>query len=184
MVPTLCMYNPAFNVNARQGWNFVWQLFPLWVTILHRIFASCVKDTTETDIINNITADMPYLRSAYAFFGLVSSITYLSVWKLSPTPLWSIFYSGLRDPSAAVGSFTEGIGRFLKYDYVFCHASGALWILLCFWDLKRDGRLHAGWFKILNVMGLVAMIFGPGAAMAVMWAWREEVLATLEDQKE
>jgi hypothetical protein len=179
LLPTFCMYYPGITLHARQGWNFTWQLFPLWLSSLHRIFARCVTDTTETDKLHNVTADMPYLRAAYGFTGLVSAITYLSVCKLSPVSLRSLFYSGLRDPSAAAASFVEGIGRFLKYDYVFCFASAAVFILLSFWDLKRDERLQASWFKILNVMGLVGMICGSGAAMAVMWAWREEVLATL-----
>lgn len=132
LLPTFCMYYPGFDLHTRQGWNFVWQLFPLWLTLLHRTFAWCVIDTTEMDKVHNVTADMPYLRAAYGFTGLVSTITYLSVCKLSPVSLWSFFYSGLRDPSATAGSFVEGIGRFLKYDYVFCFASAAVFVLLSF----------------------------------------------------
>jgi len=55
--------------------------------------------------------------------------------------------------------------------------SGAVWILLCFWDLKRDKRISTRWGKILGVMGLVMIGGGPGSMMGVMWWWREEILA-------
>jgi hypothetical protein len=139
-----------------------------------------VKDTTETDKINNVTADLPFLRAAYLFSGLISAAANLYVRAISPIPLSEVFFSGLRDPSAAVGSLTEGIGRFLKYDYLFCFASGSSWVIMSFWDLKRAGKLTAGWVKILGIMGAVTSSCGPGSALALMWAWREEVLAKLE----
>jgi len=36
----------------------------------------------------------------------------------------------------------------------------------------------------MGVMGVVTRTLGTGAAMAVMWAWREEVLARREEQVE
>jgi hypothetical protein len=69
------------------------------------------------------------------------------------------------------------MGRFLKYDYLSAFVSGGFWILLSFWDLRKDGRLHASWMKILSIMGVVTVLFGPGTMMAVVWAWREEILA-------
>lgn len=177
------MYSPSFSLDTRQEFNFIWQFFPLWTTLLSGLFARLVKDTTQEDKIKNVTADLPYLRATYAFVGLVSAAAYLYVYTVSPFPIWEIFLSGVKDPSAVVGSLTEGMGRFLKYDYLFAFVSGAVWILLSFWDLKKDGRLHAGWTKILGSMGVVTVACGPGTMMAVMWAWREEILARKEVQK-
>ena len=52
-----------------------------------------------------------------------------------------------------------------------------------FWDLKKDGRLQASWFKILAFMAATTVLAGPGTALVVMWAWREEILATKEEQE-
>lgn len=66
---------------------------------------------------------------------------------------------------------------FLKYDEVFCFGSAAIWVLLCFWDLKREGRLTAGWAKVLVVFGGMSLGLGPGAGLVGMWGWREDILA-------
>jgi hypothetical protein len=29
VLPTVCMFSTRFNLDTRQAWNFVWQLFPL-----------------------------------------------------------------------------------------------------------------------------------------------------------
>ena len=143
-----------------------------------------VKDTTEEDKVNNVTADLNYLRATYAFVGAVSAAAYLYVYAISPIPLYEIFLSGIGDPTSPIGSLTEGTGRFLKYEYLFAFVSGALWILLSFWDLKKDDRLNASWTKILCVMGAMTVGCGPGTMMVLMWGWREEILARKEVQKE
>ena len=53
------------------------------------------------------------------------------------------------------------MGGFLKYDHLFAFASGGVWISLTFWDLKKDGRLNAGWMKAFGMM----------EAVAVDWTW-------------
>ena len=66
---------------------------------------------------------------------------------------------------------------FLKYDEIFCFGSAAVWVLLCFWDLKREGRMTAGWVKILGFYTAVTLALGPGTGLICMWGWREDVLA-------
>jgi hypothetical protein len=61
ILPTIAMYNSSFELNPRQSWNYAWQFFPLWITLLHRLLASFIKDTTDEDKINNVTADLSYL---------------------------------------------------------------------------------------------------------------------------
>jgi hypothetical protein len=115
--------------------------------------------------------------------GGFSAAAYLYVYMVSPASLFEIFISGLCDPSAPIGSLTEGMERFLKYDHLFASVSGGFWILLCFGDLKNDSRLHVSWEKILCVMVAVTVCCGPGTMMAIMWAWGEEVLARKMIQK-
>ncbi|PMD12640.1 hypothetical protein NA56DRAFT_586838 [Hyaloscypha hepaticicola] len=67
--------------------------------------------------------------------------------------------------------------KVLRYDQLCSFGAGAVWTLLHFWDLKRDGYMrNAGWGKILGVFGAMNVIGGPGAAMAGMWAWRESAV--------
>jgi len=64
----------------------------------------------------------------------------------------------------------------LKYDQIATFSAGAAWIMLSFWDLKSAGKVHLEWQKIFTIFGFLTSIFGPGAAMMIMWAWREEAL--------
>jgi len=82
---------------TRQGWNFVWQLFPLWNQVFHKFLASCVTDRTEISNIDNSKTDLPYLRAAYAFFGTLSAASHLSIKHVSPVPICEVFFKGIRD---------------------------------------------------------------------------------------
>ncbi|CZR68336.1 related to hydroxylase [Phialocephala subalpina] len=176
VAPTLGMFLP-FSIDTRQAINGIWQLFPVWTSLLHTALKFTVTDTTQKERIHNVRADMTYLRYAYAFGGCLSAAAYLYLWMTSPIPLRSLFFSGISSPSAPVFSLSDGIGRFLKYDQIFSFGSGMFWEVLHFNDLKKAGKLKAGWGKILGVLGGATLVLGPGAAMALGWAWREEVLA-------
>lgn len=84
---------------------------------------------------------------------------------------------GTADPWRKFENMGEAIGMLLKYDWFFSVLSGAVWILLCFGDLKNDKKLSVEWGRILAALVASSVVLGPGAGMAVMWWWREEVLA-------
>jgi len=69
---------------------------------------------------------------------------------------------------------------FLKWDEIFVTMGMVVWTGLAWRDLKREGRTDVSWMRLGGVMGVVGVVCGPGAAYAVMWAWREEVLAGIE----
>ncbi len=95
----------------------------------------------------------------------------------SPITFPELFFSGLATPFDVINSLEEAMSMLLKYDELFCFSSAAIWVLLCFWDLKREGRLTTGWGKIVTCFVVSTVVFGPGAGLAGMWGWREEVLA-------
>ncbi len=70
------------------------------------------------------------------------------------------FSQGIVTPQKAL-PLIEGAIKTLIYDQFVAFSAGALWTLLSFRDSKRVKKLVAG----------------PGAAMGVMWGWREEFLA-------
>jgi len=76
-----------------------------------------------------------------------------------------------------MASLTPIINYFFVWDQICAFGAGMLWVLLHFCDLKKVGKLQAGWMKIIGVLVMGAVWVGPGAAMAGMWWWREEILA-------
>ncbi|KAH9219751.1 BcBOA8 protein [Leptodontidium sp. 2 PMI_412] len=177
VLPTVAMYWPTSPISTLQAWNFIWQPFPIYLSILHRILSRLLPNNERADRINNIKGDLFYLRLIYLTTALLSSSIWIYTFLTSPTPLFQVFLSGLLNTEAKFKTLEECIGMFLKYDEVFCFGSAAIWVLLCFWDLKREGRLTAGWAKVLVVFGGMSLGLGPGAGLVGMWGWREDILA-------
>lgn len=118
---------------------------------------------------------MPYLRQAYGFAAAVSACAYLYVRFASPVSLREVFFSGLSSPTEYV-SLLQSSAKALRYDQIASFGAGAIWTMLSFGDLKRAGKLQARWGSIVGVFAGTTLVSGPGAAMATMWAWREEAL--------
>ncbi|RYO88713.1 hypothetical protein DL764_008700 [Monosporascus ibericus] len=158
----------------------VWQVCPLITALVHRAFASAIPNTTATERVQNPYADMRYLRLAYAAGVFISGATYCylaitSKWYThtfwsDALQLWQA-YRGLAVPAEV------SRGQLIRYHHLITFGSSLLWELLHFRDLRRAGRLNTSYLKVAGVLFGTAMLMGPGAAMALAWAWREEVLA-------
>ncbi|KAG9229151.1 hypothetical protein BJ875DRAFT_387965 [Amylocarpus encephaloides] len=61
--------------------------------------------------------------------------------------------------------------------------AGAVWTLLNFKDLKAAKKTPVSWLTIVGALVGGTLVAGPGATMAGMWAWREEILANSADRK-
>jgi hypothetical protein len=181
IIPALGSFWPTISLETRQTWNFVWQFFPIWINLFHELLARCFKDVPEEQRgRRDVASDLVWLRGIYEFLFLLSASTYLYVFFVSPVPFSEIFFGDIWDWDKDVGSLTEGAWLFLKWDEIFVFLGTAVWILLCFRDLKREGRTGVGWVKVVVVLVGTGLAFGPGAGVAVMCAWREEVLGEIE----
>lgn len=176
LVPTVAMYTVPGIVNRQWINGLFWQAFPIYGSILQRVMAKSIKQTDPDVYLSDPQADMPYLRRAYAFAAIVAGCAYWYMYLLSPVPLKEIFFHNLSHPSAS-SSILPAFAKALRYDQLCSSSTGFVWTLLSFSDLKRAGKLQAGWGKILGVFAGATLAIGPGGAMAAMWAWREEVLA-------
>ncbi|KAK0121847.1 hypothetical protein ONS95_010127 [Cadophora gregata] len=171
------MYWPTSPISTLQGWNFAWQPFPIYLAIFHRILRSFFSNTEKEDRVNNHKADLFHLRLIYVTVAFLSSTAWIYTVFTSPTPLYQVFLSGITNRAVQFNTVEEGMRMFLKYDEAFCFGSAPIWVLLCFRDLKREGRLTAGWAKILGFYSAVTLTLGPGTGLVFMWGWREDVLA-------
>jgi hypothetical protein len=175
ILPSIAMVT-APRLATRQWVNGVfWQPFPVYAAIMQRVFGLFVKDTTKKDRCDNPQADMPYLRRIYIFAGVAAALANLYVRFNSPVSLTEVFFQGVRNPSAAV-PLALGLAKFLRYDQIASFSAGGIWTALSFHDLKKAGKVTAGWGKIVGIFTGTTIVAGPGAAMAAMWAWREEAL--------
>jgi len=94
--------------------------------------------------------------------------------------MFDVFFNNLSNPSAAV-PLLYGAAKALRYDHIASFSASAMWTMLSFSDLRKAGKLRAGWGRIIGMFAGATLVAGPGAAMAMMWAWREEALAKRKD---
>jgi hypothetical protein len=179
VVPTVVMF-VAPGLTTRQWVNgLFFQPFPLWAALVQYGLSKCVTDTTDTDKVVKPEADMPYLRRAYAFAAVSSACVYFyvysSAWR-SSISLLDIFFKDITIPST-MQPWLIGAAKVLRYDHLWSMGSGALWTFLSLKDLKAADMVQSGWGRILGIFAATTLVAGPGTAMTVMWAWREEALA-------
>lgn len=176
IVPSIAMLFVPGLANRQWINGVFWQPFPVYGAILQRILPLFVNDTTQRDRVSDPEADMPYLRAAYGFSAAVGALAYFYLHVASPISLAKVFFSNLGSPNAAI-PLLEGTVKALRYDQISAFSATAVWTLLSFKDLKKAGKLETGWRRILGIFAALNVVTGPGAALTVMWAWREETLA-------
>ncbi|KAE8414376.1 hypothetical protein BDV36DRAFT_303484 [Aspergillus pseudocaelatus] len=177
-------YAPTFanflapTVESRRWYNAVWQLFPVIVPLLQGSLRLLVKDRPQQEEPQQqARKNMRFVRYAYRTFALVSGLTFVHARFSVPAgaSFASIFLPGLRGHLEPVTSFAGGIARFLQYDEVISMASGFVWLALKFRELKQLGA-SVSWCKAICGLVGTTCAFGPGAAFALGWGWREEIL--------
>ncbi|CZS93669.1 uncharacterized protein RAG0_03844 [Rhynchosporium agropyri] len=181
ILPSVAMFAAPGIANKQLINGLFFQPFPLYAALVHRLLTKSVKDTTQKDRIENVTADMMWLRLAYGFATATAAAAYLYVSLTSPVPLSEVFFKGISNPSEALPLIT-GAAKVFRYDQITAFTAGALWVLLSFKDLKKAKKIQTGWLGVVGVFAGTTLFAGPGAGMTVMWAWREECLAKGKNQ--
>ncbi|EAW11544.1 FAD-dependent oxidoreductase [Aspergillus clavatus NRRL 1] len=165
------------TVATRQWMNAIWQLFPVLVPLIHFLLTSMVEDSRPASLSVDQRADMPYVHIIWVSLAAISGLVFQYVrFSVPPgTSLSEIFYPEVGEFSSSVESFSDGVTLFLKYDELFSMASGFLWLLLCFRDLKLYG-VQISLLKVAAFLAAMTWVGGPGAAFALGWGWREMTL--------
>ncbi|KAI2996205.1 hypothetical protein CBS147346_9459 [Aspergillus niger] len=183
-------YLPTFanfvvpTVESRRTHNAVWQLFPVVVPLLqaplHCLVKTCFRSKNKTQQKEERKKSMRYARYAYGTFAFLSGLTYLHARYSAPdhASFASAFLPGLRGHLEPVTSFPDGIARFLQYDEVISMTSGFIWLALKFKALKDAGASFS-WLKAVGGLMGTTVTLGPGAAFALGWGWREEIMHKL-----
>jgi hypothetical protein len=174
ILPSVATFAVPGLVNRQWINGVFFQPFPLYAYAIQRTLLALTSSSkneeeekcdTETD-----------LRLIYGLSAATSAAAYLYLWIKSPSTMAEIFFSETSQPGAPM-NMLKGAAKVLRYDQLCSFGACAVWTLLHFWDLKREGLMRsAGWGKVLGVFGAMNVVVGPGAAMAGMWAWRESVL--------
>lgn len=189
-LPTLGNFLPR-ELQNRRYFNAIWQLFPVVVPLLQAPFRLMYKVASEpvkklskeqetVEAKRSSRKTLRYIRGIYMSFAVISGLSFTYARRSLPagSSMAGVILPGLWDYTLPVGSFAEGIARFMKYDESLVMASGFVWLGLKYWELKRHGY-PLSWWKVIMGMAATTAAFGPGAAMSLGWGLREEMLAKI-----
>ena len=174
----LAYYVPHFMADlaaspvTRMQWNWLWQMFPVWVAAAQRLAAwtRLSADTAQHDPAR----DVPWLRASVAALAALSAAVWIYVLRNAPVPLAEMFVPALDAPADLV----PFLRNFVQLDHVFCFGSSFVWLVLLIRDLKVAGMTEVSWFSIVLVGVCVTVVAGPAVAVGLGWLWRENILAT------
>lgn len=157
LLPTLAMlkYNDPYL-------TAFWQPFPVWVLLAQRAFV-LLSPSTAT-----VKGSKRTVQGLYTFIFLISAAGHVAhVWPLlgDMDALRKFFIPFVATPGQAIQD-DEAAMNFLQWDGVFIFGSS---ILSSLWFARDSGEvlLLAIWNAAASVL------LGPGAALAVVYAWRE-----------
>lgn len=187
VVPTVMLFFPlADALNTRQAFIALWQPAPVYVVILTQIFSRFIKlissntpAKTDSAAESESNRDIPHLQTLYAVAGCVSACFHVAL-LLSWAALGTNFITRAFIPSdafAQVATLADGVFVFFQNDFLLVAAATLLWCLASVWDLYRLGVCNVSWQMALAGLILGSVIIGPGAAVAAVWYWREEVMS-------
>ncbi|CAH0051421.1 unnamed protein product [Clonostachys solani] len=180
ILPTFIIFNWP-NLNQRILFTELWQLFPLWTAILLEGFALCVKDETQQVRLSNPKVDLPYTRFATCTIGCISAAARLLHIISRPASLVDSLQAYVQYVPE-LSDLTNGVVKVCNYDYSLFFASGIIWMLLLFRDLKTAGMESVNWPKLLICLAVLLVSFGPGATILGFWYWREGVIAEKKER--
>ncbi|KAL6877052.1 hypothetical protein J3F83DRAFT_435087 [Trichoderma novae-zelandiae] len=175
----ISLVHPDFEV--RHWVNWIWQVFPVWGSILLFAFSSAIRpfldDRVEAVQRRNKTA----IRTIGGFMIALSVACYWSMLLLSPLPVSELFvpkffFETPESPLAALLTI-------FQYDYIVSYTTVLLWLAYHFADLKSAGICQLSWARILLSSAVIGCLGGPGVVAMVGWIAREEMMASAEHIK-
>lgn len=190
---TAAHYIPSYasflvlNLQERQWWNAVWQIFPLTVPLLQLPLSLFLGQKLNPDAASvaaraeNRKRSLAAVRVAYCSLAVISAFGFVYARANAPVGslMLDIFWPGMRGyalPGDA--SFEEGIARFMQYDQVSSMAAGFVWLGLRLRELRRSG-VEFSWLSVFSGLVGITCLFGPGTAFLLGWGLKEELLHRL-----
>lgn len=145
------------------------QLTPLALAALHYVLSRLLKQSKSA----KPSSDLPWIRGALAFAGVVSSIAHIYALAgalLSSGVRRSVYFgvSNAQASAATVDKIALGAAFFLQWDCAIINVSTLIWGALLI-------RERASVNMVGLTMGLLVTtaLLGPGGMMSLVFYWRE-----------
>ncbi|KAL5095632.1 hypothetical protein Trisim1_000402 [Trichoderma cf. simile WF8] len=173
------LFHPDFETRHLANW--IWQLYPLWASILLFTLSSVIRpflsDNAEVVQRRNKTG----IRVIGGVMITLSTISYWYMLLFSPLSVSEAlipkyFVELPKDTPASLTSI-------FQYDFITSFTSVLLWLAYHLGDLKSAGICQLSWPRILLSSVVIGCLGGPGVLVWVGWLTREELMASTEHAK-
>ncbi|KAL9028249.1 MAG: hypothetical protein Q9196_003361 [Gyalolechia fulgens] len=171
---------------AHQNILAVWQLDPLWVSIIQFTLMSVLSKAFRSGR-RNPTLSYHWIRASYlaaAMFSAAAHIYAIAFATLSSNPGLSV--AGMYVPlvrtafADAKDQLLNGPWLFLQFDLIIIAIASLSWVYLLLADLMDIQRITRGLLMLAFSIGSVVM--GAGATVSMALFWREGLLEQLRKQ--
>ncbi|KAK3988377.1 hypothetical protein QBC44DRAFT_101898 [Cladorrhinum sp. PSN332] len=167
------------DLETRQHLLFIWQLYPVYLSVTLFILSRFFKDNSN-DSLTNTEKDLPVVKFYIGASSLLGAAWWISNTWLGAGIIENFIPTDIppRAFNAGTLTFQDFLVQFMRWDGVFAFGSHLLWMAYQFWDLKTAGMLEEGWLRVVGLMLAGVPVVGPGASLGMAWLFRENILAT------
>lgn len=174
-VPNYGSFLTSIDPQTRHMWNWIWQPFPVYISILQFILKKTIMpNTAQKDRIRNPSRDLATIQYTIGILCALSAVTWWYTLYAAPFSWMTLFVPNLAPNQTG----DEYIRMFLQFDEIFSMGACALWLLYLYGDMKKAGMMNDSWIGIVLKGGVSLIALGPGVTVGLGWLYRERLLAT------
>jgi hypothetical protein len=168
-------------LEARNWWNWIWQLFPIWGSIIMLVLSKIISQPKE-QTPRKWKQELNAIRLAIGVISIISTITWWYTILNMDSSVFEVFI-----PQHFLKTAQEpilGLRTVIQFDYICCYSAGFLWLAYHFKDLENVGVCSISWIRAGCASVVLGCLLGPGTMFPLIWLLREELLvATQPDVK-
>ncbi|KAG7406308.1 hypothetical protein LZL87_007745 [Fusarium oxysporum] len=189
LLPTIVLgyyitHFPSFlhsSLEARNWWNWIWQLFPIWGSIIMFASSNIIPQPKE-QTPRTWKQELNAIRFTIGVISIISTITWWYTILNMNSTIFEVFIPQhfLTTPHDPI----LGLRTVIQFDYICCYSAGFLWLVYHFKDLENVGVCSISWLRATCASVVLGCLLGPGTMFPLIWLLREELLvATQADAK-
>ncbi|KAH7131125.1 hypothetical protein EDB81DRAFT_728181 [Dactylonectria macrodidyma] len=176
---------PSFfhtNLEVRHWWNWVWQLYPVWGSLVILVFSKVILPLGARASLY-VTTQKPQTKTLRITVGILAVMNVSIYWytlynsKFSISEMFVPKYFFDKPAEADVSLRT-----IIQYDYLCTFLAGYLWLGLHFRDLQVAGICKVRFVRTVCIAAIISGLFSPGTFLLLAWLAREELLASIKDE--